>query len=986
MKVDFLRLRNVKSYGEGPDGTGVTVRLRPGLNRIAGRNGHGKSTLIEALGYALFLADPVFEENFQAQTYLLRAGEKTGEIEVGFEHAGAAYRVIRPLGARNPIRDKVVIEADGSLGAEGRAEVDAFLCRLFGVPDAGRLRELFGKLLGVKQGRLAWPFDSKPAEARRHFEPLLDVDVFRKCFDRLKPVSDRFEALAKEQETRLGACEERIRERQGSPDEVLRLTAESARCEEERAGSVVREAAARAACAASEVLEKAVRDAETALGEAKAELAVAEQRKAGAIQAADEARQAARVMAEHAATFEAYEAAERTLASLHEKQREKERLEKEWNRAAAERLEWEGKRESAERQAALLDEQVRSRREAIQIRGGEADAVAARLDGAGAAHERQRTQIEAARQAEGRLERWRNDLARQVTRAKQESEGWKRDFARVQSWDAAQVAQAREEATRLREEWEQAGARLAAARQESETLSRQLTEIGGGRCPFLKEPCRQFDALRAGREREHLETRIVGLTREVAERRERLGVAEARRDALNQEETRVESLRQTVEQQRGLWQAELAQAAPPEVVLDVAALQEILREESPASPWSSRHPHASSAPGTAEEVDGFVRLRAEWSDRVDAFVTRMRMLLATACQDFGQADAERVRQRQQVTSLRDQIRTLDSEARTLVERKAEEVRRGELAAGEVRKRELRLAELEGPRAALAGVADEVAHGQRVKQENSAGHRAYLGARDVAGQLTVREASVQEAERALGGAAEKVVQREGALAVARAAFDPLELAAARQRITEAVAETRGIEARWQGLRLPLERERQRAAELAEARLEEARLRGEQARWCAARKLSEGARRLLKDAAPRVAQRICDRLAARSQRIFHRIHPDPVELAWNAESYSLRIEPGERRFAMLSGGEQTKLALALTLAMIREFSDLRFCIFDEPTYGVDADSRPRLAEAVVEVQAASEFEQILLVSHDDAFEGKIENVVFLRKTAAEGTRVG
>ena len=34
--------------------------------------------------------------------------------------------------------------------------------------------------------------------------------------------------------------------------------------------------------------------------------------------------------------------------------------------------------------------------------------------------------------------------------------------------------------------------------------------------------------------------------------------------------------------------------------------------------------------------------------------------------------------------------------------------------------------------------------------------------------------------------------------------------------------------------------------------------------------------------------------------------------------------------------------MTLAMIEEFSGLRFCIFDEPTYGVDADSRHKLAE--------------------------------------------
>ena len=60
MIIRSLRLKNIKSYGEGPDGNGVIIRFEPGVNRIAGKNGHGKSTLIESLGYALFLTPPVY--------------------------------------------------------------------------------------------------------------------------------------------------------------------------------------------------------------------------------------------------------------------------------------------------------------------------------------------------------------------------------------------------------------------------------------------------------------------------------------------------------------------------------------------------------------------------------------------------------------------------------------------------------------------------------------------------------------------------------------------------------------------------------------------------------------------------------------------------------------------------------------------------------------------------------------------------------------
>jgi len=54
-------------------------------------------------------------------------------------------------------------------------------------------------------------------------------------------------------------------------------------------------------------------------------------------------------------------------------------------------------------------------------------------------------------------------------------------------------------------------------------------------------------------------------------------------------------------------------------------------------------------------------------------------------------------------------------------------------------------------------------------------------------------------------------------------------------------------------------------------------------------------------------------------------------------------------------------------------------------VDAESREKLGDAMLESQKAAELEQLILVSHDDAFDGKIERAVFLRKTAPDGTEV-
>ncbi|MDA7628375.1 hypothetical protein N8843_07020 [Verrucomicrobia bacterium] len=73
------------------------------------------------------------------------------------------------------------------------------------------------------------------------------------------------------------------------------------------------------------------------------------------------------------------------------------------------------------------------------------------------------------------------------------------------------------------------------------------------------------------------------------------------------------------------------------------------------------------------------------------------------------------------------------------------------------------------------------------------------------------------------------------------------------------------------------------------------------------------------------------------------------------------------------------------MIEEFGGLRFFIFDEPTYGVDADSRQKLADAIIAMQSAAHLEQLLFVSHDDAFDVKIEHSIVLKKTAGSGPAI-
>ena len=72
MEIMRLQLTNIKSYGDNA----VTINLGPGLNLIRGQNGAGKSTILEAIGFALF------DSAIYSQGDFVRRGQQNGQVTV----------------------------------------------------------------------------------------------------------------------------------------------------------------------------------------------------------------------------------------------------------------------------------------------------------------------------------------------------------------------------------------------------------------------------------------------------------------------------------------------------------------------------------------------------------------------------------------------------------------------------------------------------------------------------------------------------------------------------------------------------------------------------------------------------------------------------------------------------------------------------------------------------------------------------------------
>jgi DNA repair protein SbcC/Rad50 len=982
MIIESVRLKNIKSYGEGVDGKGVTVSFQPGTNRIAGKNGHGKTTLIEGLGYALFLTEPVFEENFQLGTYFLRAGKKAAEIDVTFSQLGERYRIERGLGPYNKRQTKVVQLNDGSTCAEGEAEVSAFICRLLGFPDRKRFSELFWKLIGVRQGRLTWPFDSKPSVAKDFFEPLLEVAVFRECFHALKPAVDEFELRLHDQEKIKAGIEERIRERSDSAVTVEAKQLQ-ARTFAERLESL-NEArdVARKTIEQLEAKEISQDEALRQLNVARSVCVLARQQRETAEQRVRESLAAGERLALVVSGYQAYERAERELKDLRDRQAEQHRLEKEMADAEKKKAESDGKSAAAGLQAEAFASQKKEKEAEKRDVCIRLDGLRSRLSGSQSEFDSQKSAMDRAMRDLSDVRHFVNNFGSSVAHGEATLEKMKELTRTLSGWDPTVLLKASREEAAAGEALQRLREQLAAASAEHSSISRQLEEIEGGICPFLKERCRQFDPSKVEGDLRQQGATIDYLRKNIEAAESALSAAKAESERLRQEDKTLTGKSSQLQQMAVEYAGAFERLAWDPTDTAVSSLREWVQIIQPIAEFTKPAVACLDAmaleAGHRKNVLYLQELQNWW--RVTENIVEARL------DAFREEDRRRNADQQDEVNWNDQLRRIEAEISKL---SAAENKLREDAATSL-SQSARLLEsivsLEQRLQAFGFLANEVAGQEAIQQKHRSDYQQYLGAKPMADQRSARENDLQVRRQEEADADAMVRFREIAYAEVSRDFDPEALPALRREFEQISAAAGKESANLENAKRELEREEKRLREWQEACATRDEIVRETGRLAAAIKLTELARVVLKDSAPAVAQHLCDRIARRAQQTFNQINDDPVELRWEAAPrYSLRVIPGERRFAMLSGGEQTKLALAMTLAMIQEFSGLRFCVFDEPTYGVDAESREKLGEAMLAAQKAAGLEQLIIVSHDEAFDGKIEHSIFLRKTAANGTEV-
>jgi DNA repair exonuclease SbcCD ATPase subunit len=177
MKLERLLINNFRSY-ENAD-----LEFSPSQNYIFGRNWQGKSSIVDAIGFALFgrrtfplrmAGSPVKAEN------IVREGADQGFVELRFEHDGKSYVLKRTCP-----RETVSLECDGAEVGGTSTTVSEYLTELLGVD-----KELFANVFYSEQDALRKVLEVTPEDRKTFVEAILGFEYLKEVKMSAKHASD----------------------------------------------------------------------------------------------------------------------------------------------------------------------------------------------------------------------------------------------------------------------------------------------------------------------------------------------------------------------------------------------------------------------------------------------------------------------------------------------------------------------------------------------------------------------------------------------------------------------------------------------------------------------------------------------------------------------------------------------------------------------------------------------------------------------------
>ncbi|MEM0316359.1 MAG: AAA family ATPase, partial [Archaeoglobaceae archaeon] len=210
MILKELVLRNFKSHSN------TRIRFERGINLIAGRNGAGKSSILEAILVALYGVRPPLKKDD-----LTRVGATDYSVELHFEFGNKSYKIVRNSAGNSELRGDFLLEGDKRINEWVEKNISPFHVFTGAVyvrqgeietiisDEAGR-EKIIRKLTRIEDYENAWKnlglvIRELEAEMKRYAEVLKQKED---CEKRLREKVSEIEKISKEIEETKGKVAE----------------------------------------------------------------------------------------------------------------------------------------------------------------------------------------------------------------------------------------------------------------------------------------------------------------------------------------------------------------------------------------------------------------------------------------------------------------------------------------------------------------------------------------------------------------------------------------------------------------------------------------------------------------------------------------------------------------------------------------------------------------------------------------------------------
>jgi len=919
MEILSVALKNFKSHRDRQ------FVFEPGMNAICGENGAGKTSILEAIAWALFNHRGAYTTED-----LIRNGAASAQVMVEFisNRDSRTYRIQRCTRTGYTIYDPQLGQKLDYSRIDD--EVMPWLCDQFGMPRGTDLGRLFASTIGVPQGTFTVDFLKTDRERREIFDRILKLEEYRQAYQQLatlekygKAEIERLEREIAHYDQTLQGFEELQRRHQVQAAELHQAQAELQQLEatlqqqRQELEQLTQQAAQVQQIAAQiERLQTQIDTQTIFLQQQQADL--------------HQAEQAVAICTRQREAFQAYQQAEQVLTEL-EQHRQQERLLHQQLSQKQHHL------AQLEAQLAALNSQ-QTRLEQTQTTIAHLTAQIPQQEAQEAAFREVEQQLQAIASLRQTLESQTNNLAQkqaQLTRLEEK-------ISQIQilaPW-VERIPTLEQQQQRLHQQL----SRIAAA-QQFETELRQLVQ----------------------------QATLTGEQQQAAIRQAILTLQQMQA-AAPMWQSALASIQSTLEQ-GAHWQTQVLHAIQM-ILADLSQQTQPAQLEQQLQQINLELQTARQYQADFANLDWLQTQRQEQAAviaQIQASLPQMEAQVAA------QPALEHQQQilRQQLEALNDprgQCRLLQQELEQAIHLPVE------IAALQTRlaTEQSAISHIKTQLNAFANLEQQVQAQQAIRQAHQAAYQQYLAYRELANTCKAKQQQVQETQEQLATWQTQIQTLTTDRDCLQASFDPIQLQTLQLEYQQASDRAIALKARLPDLEKLLQELHQQLVKLTELQTqrqgaeEQLKLKQKTARFI------KFARDSYKKAGPRITERYVQRISWEADRLFRELLNRPnVSLEWTRDYEILVREAAHtRRFVNLSGGEQMCAALAVRLALLKVLADLDVAFFDEPTTNMDRPRRRHLAEAIGNIKT---FRQLFVISHDDTFENLTGNIITVQREA-------